>query len=151
MTQTWYQNGLRFQCTRCGNCCTGAPGTVRVTDREIEALARRLDLEDHQFRRLYTRPLMDGANSLKEKKQGDCVFWESEKGCTVYPDRPRQCRTWPFWTAVVESQESWQEEAMDCPGMNQGPKFTAEQIHRSCTDDGTSASWPREPSSSTSR
>ena len=27
----WYRDGLRFECTRCGACCTGAPGYVWVT------------------------------------------------------------------------------------------------------------------------
>ena len=26
MSEPWYQDGLQFRCTRCGNCCTGAPG-----------------------------------------------------------------------------------------------------------------------------
>ena len=26
--EPWYRDGLRFQCTQCGNCCTGDPGVV---------------------------------------------------------------------------------------------------------------------------
>ena len=36
---TWYQDGLAFECTRCGACCTGAPGYVWVNDEEIARLA----------------------------------------------------------------------------------------------------------------
>jgi hypothetical protein len=35
----WYKDGLRFTCTGCGDCCTGAPGYVWVNKEEIEALA----------------------------------------------------------------------------------------------------------------
>ena len=30
MAEPWYRDGLRFECTRCGHCCTGAPGYVWV-------------------------------------------------------------------------------------------------------------------------
>ena len=35
----WYRDGLAFTCTRCGACCTGAPGYVWVDADEIAALA----------------------------------------------------------------------------------------------------------------
>ena len=35
----WYRDGLAFSCTRCGACCTGAPGYVWVTAEEIAQLA----------------------------------------------------------------------------------------------------------------
>ena len=28
MSDPWYNDGLRFTCTRCGHCCTGEPGFV---------------------------------------------------------------------------------------------------------------------------
>ena len=33
----WYRDGLRFTCTRCGNCCTGAPGYVWVDADAMKA------------------------------------------------------------------------------------------------------------------
>ncbi len=148
MLKPWYQEGLRFQCSRCGNCCTGAPGTVRVTEQEIEDLAGFLALKESHFRKLYTRPLTDGATSLKEKPGGDCVFWAQKGGCTVYRQRPRQCRTWPFWSSVVESPEAWEEEKVDCPGMGEGPVFDVEHIERTSADDGTSSAVEAEGSES---
>ncbi len=35
----WYQFGLRFQCTGCGDCCTGAPGYVWINKAEIKAMS----------------------------------------------------------------------------------------------------------------
>lgn len=128
MAEPWYREGLRFACTRCGNCCRGA-GTVRVSDAEIAALARRLGLPDAEFRAIYTRRLRGGEVSLRERANRDCVFYEPrEPGCRVYADRPRQCRSWPFWASVLHSPERWQEEAADCPGMNRGRLHTAEEI-----------------------
>ena len=65
-------------------------------------------------------------------------------GCRVYEDRPRQCRTWPFWRGVVHSRERWDEEAADCPGMNGGRRFEAAEIEASLRADGTSGTLPRE-------
>ena len=31
----WYGGGLRFTCTQCGNCCTGQPGYVWISKKEI--------------------------------------------------------------------------------------------------------------------
>ncbi len=39
MSEPWFEDGLRFRCTRCGNCCTGAPGYVWVNDEELSAIA----------------------------------------------------------------------------------------------------------------
>jgi len=134
----WYRDGLRFACTGCGNCCRGA-GTVRVSDAEIGALARRLDVRDAEFRAIYTRRLRGGELSLRELANRDCVFYDREaRGCRVYEDRPRQCRSWPFWATVLHSPERWGEEAEDCPGMNRGPLHDAETITRSSSRDGTS-------------
>jgi Fe-S-cluster containining protein len=137
----WYADGLRFACQRCGHCCVGV-GSVRVSDAEIEALARRLDMADPEFRAAYTRPLRGGEVSLRDRRGGACVFYDPGRGCTVYEDRPRQCRSWPFWRGVIHSPERWQEEAGGCPGMNRGPRFDAEWIARTARDDGTSGAIP---------
>jgi len=117
----WYADGLRFECLRCGRCCTGAPGRVRVSDEEIAALAARLGLAEAEFRAGYTRRSRGADVLLAEKRNFDCVFFDSEQGCSVYEDRPRQCRTWPFWSSALESPESWQIHAKECRGMNRGP------------------------------
>ena len=135
----WYQSGLQFTCTRCGNCCTGEPGSVRVTDNEIEALASLLDVDPDEFRAAYTRRLRRGEQSLVEKWHNDCVFWDRNAGCRVYAARPRQCRTWPFWRAVIHSPDTWKEEARGCPGMNQGRLHDAESIASIASSDGTAS------------
>ncbi len=96
METPWYRDGLRFECTQCGNCCTGAPGFVWVSDEEVGALAEFLGVSPAQAHEMYTRRY-GARRSLREKANGDCVFYDRQAGCTVYAVRPRQCRTWPFW------------------------------------------------------
>jgi Fe-S-cluster containining protein len=125
----WYADGLRFECTRCGACCTGAPGYVWVDDAEITALAKFRGDPVRQFVPLYTRPAR-GKRTLKEKANGDCVFWEAGRGCTVYPVRPKQCRTWPFWASNVETPEAWERTTQICPGSGRGDLIPVEEITR---------------------
>ncbi len=138
----WYHDGLRFECQRSGHCCTGEPGTVRLTAAEVRALAARLGLKREAFTAMYTRRLPSGAISLRERPNHDCVFFDAALGCEVYMQRPRQCRTWPFWRALVHSPKHWEEAARTCPGINRGPLHAAESIRRTSEEDGTSGELP---------
>ena len=123
----WYQDGLRFRCTRCGHCCTGEPGFVWVNDAEIAAIADFLHESPAQITALHTKP-GGRERSLREKQNGDCVFFDRERGCTIYPVRPRQCRTWPFWDSNVATPEDWQHTRQRCPGSGQGDLISVEEI-----------------------
>jgi Fe-S-cluster containining protein len=129
VTQPWYRDGLAFQCTRCGKCCTGAPGYVWVSDDDVREIAAFRGEALDQVLGLYTRPAA-GRRSLRERANGDCVFWDRQAGCTIYPVRPPQCRTFPFWKSHVASPQSWQELRQDCPGAGQGELIPAEEITR---------------------
>jgi Fe-S-cluster containining protein len=123
----WYRDGLAFQCTRCGDCCTGAPGYVWVDAEEIARLARCLGVAPEEFSRRYVRRV-GHRHSLIEKPGGDCIFWDRTAGCTVYPARPSQCRTWPFWPANLETPEAWEDVTRLCPGSGRGQWFSLEEI-----------------------
>jgi Fe-S-cluster containining protein len=129
MLEPWYQDGLSFRCTRCGNCCTGEPGYVWVDDEEIAAIARLRGEEVREVVALYTAQGYRG-RTLREKANGDCVFYEKGMGCTVYPVRPRQCRTWPFWESNLRTPADWERTRESCPGAGQGDLIPAEEITR---------------------
>ncbi len=125
----WFRDGLPFSCTMCGKCCTGDPGYVWVNDEEIAAIANFRGEKLQEFVAVHTRPAR-GKVTLREKANGDCVFWDKSRGCTVYPVRPRQCRTWPFWESNVESPEAWQRTVEICPGSGEGELIPVEEILR---------------------
>jgi Fe-S-cluster containining protein len=129
MSEPWYADGLRFQCTRCGHCCTGAPGVVWVNDEEIEAIAEHRGESFAEVHGRHTRAF-GRYRSLREKENGDCVFYDRAAGCTIYPVRPRQCRTWPFWESNVCTEEDWQRTRETCPGAGQGELIPVEEITR---------------------
>ncbi len=122
----FFDAGLRFECTGCGRCCTGAPGTVFMNRETSERIAAHLGLSRAVFLRRYAYPFK-GGHSLREKPNGDCIFF-SEGKCDIYPVRPTQCRTYPFWPETVRSEAAWRETCAACPGIGQGRLYSREEI-----------------------
>jgi Fe-S-cluster containining protein len=157
-TQPWYSDGLRFTCSQCGNCCTGEPGYVWISRKEIRRLADFLKITPEQVIEQYCRKI-DGRYSLREHRnhrgEYDCIFLKEEQStvhrdgravvqtrriCTAYSVRPLQCRTWPFWTENLRSRQRWEQSSRRCPGMDTGDRlFTREQIE-ALRD---AADWPQ--------
>jgi Fe-S-cluster containining protein len=129
MEEPWYRDGLRFRCTRCGHCCTGEPGYVWVNAEELAAIAKHRGESPEEVTDLYCRATPRG-RTLREKANGDCVFYDRDSGCTIYPVRPRQCRTWPFWESNVRTPEDWERTCQVCPGSGRGDLIPAEEITR---------------------
>ena len=129
MSELWYQDGLRFTCTRCGHCCTGEPGFVWVEDEDLKAIAQQRGESLEEVKALYTRWTTRG-RTLREKSNGDCIFYDRTQGCTIYAARPPQCRSWPFWDSNVETPEAWQRTCDVCPGSGQGELISVEEITR---------------------
>lgn len=127
MGKPWYSDGLKFTCTRCGDCCTGAPGYVWITEDELAKLAEHLNEPLERVRLLYSREV-GKERSLREKSNGDCIFFDRQTGCQIYSVRPQQCRTWPFWESNVRSPEAWKKVCSICPGSGQGELISAEEI-----------------------
>lgn len=126
--EPWFRGGLRFECTGCGDCCTGAPGYVWVSAEEIEELAYVLGLSVAAFEARYVR-VVENRKSLVEMEQGDCVFFDrGSRRCRVYEHRPMQCRTWPFWQSNLRTPAMWQAVARICPGCNRGKLYTVGEI-----------------------
>jgi Fe-S-cluster containining protein len=107
---------------------------VWVDPEEIANLADHLALSAEQFTRRFVRRTWEGRLALIDKANRDCVFWED--GCTVYPARPRQCRTFPFWSENLDLPESWGRAARRCPGIDRGPRYDAVEIDRLASGEG---------------
>jgi Fe-S-cluster containining protein len=124
----WYEDGLQFTCSQCGDCCTGDPGVVWVDDNDIEQIAEYLDKPVGEIRLFHTRPVR-GRVSLTEFQNGDCTFFDPVgRKCKVYPVRPGQCRTWPFWKSNIDSKQKWDEVCESCPGAGTGQFFSLEEV-----------------------
>lgn len=124
----WYHEGLHFECSQCGDCCSGEPGFVWVDEQEIAALASHMEMEVDQFERKFVRQV-GAQKSLVEYPDGDCIFLDPEtRGCSVYQHRPAQCRTWPFWNSNLRNRRAWKETCELCPGSGTGRLYTLSEI-----------------------
>lgn len=155
--QPWFSDGLRFECNGCGDCCSGESGFVWISDAEITLGAEFLKISAAEFTRRYCRKLF-GRVALKEKRPNakgeyDCIFLKTvpaqktgggkpalRRICEVYPVRPLQCRTFPFWEGHLENRRAWDGTISRCPGINVGKRWSPDQIVR--LRDATE--WPEE-------
>ena len=46
----------------------------------------------------------------------------------MYPVRPKQCRTFPFWPENVRSRRNWLDLGKECPGVGTGEFYAREEI-----------------------
>ncbi|TWU58410.1 Flagellin N-methylase [Rubripirellula tenax] len=124
----WYEDGLRFECTQCGACCSGDPGYVWVADKEIAAMAEEMEMSVETFSHRFVRQV-GAQQSLVEYPDGDCILLDPDtRKCSVYASRPTQCRTWPFWDSNLNKPRDWKETCEVCPGAGQGKLYSLEKI-----------------------
>ncbi|MDR2540041.1 MAG: YkgJ family cysteine cluster protein [Chlamydiales bacterium] len=117
MSEKWYKQGLRFHCTGCGKCCTGSPGYVWVSDREVEEISQFLQISFEECIKKYTRKVERRLSLLENDLSYDCIFLK-DKSCQIYSIRPKQCRKFPWWSENLKTKKDWEEEATRCEGIN---------------------------------
>ncbi|GAB6161447.1 YkgJ family cysteine cluster protein [Desulfothermus naphthae] len=112
-----------FKCQMCGECCKGEGGII-VTLKEIQRMAKYLSLTPSDFMDKFICKTPDGKLSLAVKKDGRCVFFDTEKkGCTVHPVKPDICLAWPFFKGNLEDEYSFLMAKEYCPGILRHTKF----------------------------
>jgi len=134
MKTPFHAQGLRFQCTGCGECCrsrNGKPSWVYVTLDERRRLARHFKLRTSAFTRRYCART-NGFWHLRDPAS-DCMFLDGAR-CTVYAARPGQCRTYPFWNENMGAH-AWAKTARECEGVGRGRVWTREEIEQRLRDE----------------
>jgi Fe-S-cluster containining protein len=120
---TWLDSvsSLPFECTSCGKCCRTI-GTVYMDPDEISAAAKYMNQTTADFIKSCASSETMGMDDSelpwitvknKETEKGPaCHFLDAETNqCTIYPVRPIQCSTYPFWNDVMTSEYRWNNEA----------------------------------------
>lgn len=130
-SKAWYHKGLRFNCTACGECCRnhGDYTYVYLTERELEAIPAFLGISREEFLRRHCTKEPGQWPTLR-MDQPACPFLGADNLCRIYPVRPKQCATWPFWEENLVEQ-TWKGPVAECcPGIGQGPLVPAEEVER---------------------
>lgn len=79
-----------IDCTKCANCCKKVNPVLMPTD--IRRLAKHLGLNVDKFRSQFLVDASRGEGSIFRNKP--CPFLYNDL-CTVYDDRPGDCRSYP--------------------------------------------------------
>lgn len=90
-----------IDCTTCANCCKEL--RIGLTDAEARRLATRLGLDFAEFCRQFLQPTTDPDHTSDgdetpirwHTRQKPCPFLKDNR-CSVYEDRPGQCRKYPY-------------------------------------------------------
>ena len=93
---------IKFQCSRCGDCCRNVKESVIVEPLDLFRIARFFGKTTDDVMEEYTTALRLAWGypmlTLKIKQHMDaCVFLRAGK-CGIYEARPRACRTYPLGT-----------------------------------------------------
>ncbi len=124
----YQRQDLRFGCTQCGDCCAGSSDYhVYLNATKAEEIRQFLQLSTGWFKRRY---LAYDENSLvlQSHDDGRCILLGKDGRCRVYPVRPVQCSTYPFWPEIIKTTKSWYNESLRCEGIGQGDVVSLEQI-----------------------
>jgi Fe-S-cluster containining protein len=104
-------------CANCGGaCCTGESGYIWAKYQEIEKMANFLELTIEEFATIYLRKVKHRYSLIERKIDTDnyaCIFFDNiTKQCKIYPVRPLQCRTFPFWEIFKNDKEEVKKECL---------------------------------------
>ena len=106
-------------CERCqGRCCNGESGTIFVNGSEIRTISKFLGIGISELMEEYLVKVSHkfSIREIRTNTNYACIFYEKEKNrCSIYPVRPHQCRTFPFWGYFRDRP---QEAARECPGVS---------------------------------
>lgn len=108
---------FEFSCNRCNRCCR-CSGTVYFSREDLENITTflRLGRSEKTFlkKRLF-RDFQNGYYAYNSSKA--CYFLDEDQGCRIYPVRPLQCRTYPFWPSNFETGADYRALKKECEGV----------------------------------
>ncbi len=104
----------RPYCIRCGRCClSGGPALLAGEGGLIEPGG---PLHGRVYTLRAGEPVMDvrrgGVRVIRRERiktqeiEGACVFYRADEGCTIYEDRPEQCRRLECWNPDSSAEAS---------------------------------------------
>ncbi|CAO0823627.1 YkgJ family cysteine cluster protein [Desulfarculales bacterium] len=109
-----------FNCQRCNQCCHGEGG-ISLKFGEIPQAAALLALSAREFIDRYCE-LRPGLYFIKTNQDGDCALLGPE-GCIIHQAKPRICRRWPYFQALLRDASAFEEAKRSCPGLRPEVSF----------------------------
>src|SRR5215471_13142112 len=82
----------QIDCLQCANCCRVA--TARLTERDVERLAKYLRIKPSRFLAEYAETSEEEGLILRSNSKTGCIFLNGNE-CIVYDARPESCQKFP--------------------------------------------------------
>ena len=105
-----------FECKQCGDCCRGEGG-ILVDPIDTGNIASFLGVAPDYFLKWYCER-RNGKAYVKTRRDGYCVFFHPSRLCLIHPVKPRPCRLWPFYPALLRDRGAWEAAKDACPGIS---------------------------------
>ncbi len=92
----------QIDCTTCANCCRTMQ--VIVDNDDIKRLAARSNMTVKDFTERYVSRSEDNSTCFSSSP---CPFLGEDNRCTVYEDRPKACKDFPYLYEEHFTSRSW--------------------------------------------
>lgn len=105
-------------CVACGgHCCTGESGYIWVRYQDIVNIANFLNMDIEDFASNNIKKVKHRYSLIERyrEKENDfaCIFFDDiKKQCSIYPVKPLQCGTFPFWEQFKCNKDEVQKECI---------------------------------------
>ena len=101
-----------INCLQCANCCKHYSPRFKTTD--IRRISKHLGMRESDFIEAYLRVDEDGDFVVKSTP---CAFLGADNFCTIYDQRPSDCRRYPYTSedVFVKRQALTLKNSTFCP------------------------------------
>ena len=102
----------KIDCLQCANCCKNYSPRFKTPD--IKRISKVLGLRESDFIDKYLRVDEDGDFVVNEKP---CPFLGADNFCSIYEDRPSDCRRFPYTDedVIIKRKELTLKNSSFCP------------------------------------
>lgn len=80
---------MTIKCLSCGICCSLF--LINLSEEEYKSGKYKTQFEEFGFINDFRKATTCGANILKQKKDGSCIYLKKNK-CSIHKTRPQVCR-----------------------------------------------------------
>lgn len=102
----------RIDCLQCANCCKNYSPRFKTPD--IKRISRHLKMRESEFINKYLVVDEDGDFVVNSKP---CPFLGADNFCSIYEDRPSDCRRFPYTDedVIIKRKELTLKNSTFCP------------------------------------
>ncbi|HEX2630088.1 MAG TPA: YkgJ family cysteine cluster protein [Chitinophagaceae bacterium] len=102
----------KIDCLQCANCCRNYSPRFKTPD--VKRIAKHLRMKESVFIETYLKVDDDGDFVVKTSP---CPFLGSDNFCTIYEERPSDCRRFPYTDedVIIKRQALTLKNSSFCP------------------------------------